>query len=165
MTIPGLPFFSYKLVGDLATGQVGIWSFRKARMSYSGYCCEMRRDSDNTSTNVYFDSSGNLSTSSFTSIGSKLSVWLGSASGYIRQLYDQSGNANPLIQLTLANQPQIAASGVVNTLGGKAAMAFNGSSTYLSSSSAIVMPATMSLFTVSVSVNTSLFIEHYPNTN
>ena len=156
------------LLDNIFPGQMGVWSFRRLRSSYTSFCCEIRRDSDNTSTDVFFDSSGNLSLSSAVSSGGpKLSFFLGASNGFIRQLYDQSGNANPLVQLTIANQPQIATSGVINTINynSRSAMTLNGSTTYLSSASNLVMPATMGLFTVSESVNNSIFIEHSPNVN
>ena len=44
---------------------------------------------------------------------------VGSGNGFVTTWYDQSGNARNATQTTAANQPQIVASGVLHTLGGR----------------------------------------------
>jgi surface protein len=100
--IPGLP-------GDIAA-PAAAYSVRKVRTAYTGFCMDVRRDSDNTTGSIGFDAFGNLDT------GSLLAFVTGSAgtgSGYVTTWYDQSGNNRHAIQPTSSRQPLILISGSV----------------------------------------------------
>jgi hypothetical protein len=58
------------------------WSLRKLRSSYSGFCLEVRRSSDNALQNIGFDSNGLIDTASLLS-------FVGAGSGFVRTLYNQ----------------------------------------------------------------------------
>ena len=59
------------------------FSLRRLRSSYSGYCIEVRRSSDNTTLNIGFDSSGYLDIVTLLS-------FVGSGSGFVKTWYNQS---------------------------------------------------------------------------
>lgn len=64
------------------------YSIKRLISSYTGPVVNIKRSSDNTTSDFYADRYGNLSTGSGTSISS----WLGSSTGYVVTWYDQSGN-------------------------------------------------------------------------
>jgi surface protein len=97
------------LPGDIAT-PAAAYSIRKVKSDYTGFCMDVRRDSDNTTGSIGFDVFGNLDT------GSLLAFVTGSAntgSGFVARWYDQSGNDKHAIKTTNINQPQIVNSGSV----------------------------------------------------
>src|SRR5215475_5539741 len=99
------PFvFLLDLIGTAATTG---FSTRKIRSAYAGSALRVRRSSDNAEQDIGFVSNL-LDTSSLTS-------FVGANNGFIVTWYDQSGNGHDLMQSTAANQPQIVASGVVDT--------------------------------------------------
>lgn len=105
-----------RLLLDLYPSAAAAYSLRKLRNSYSGPAIRVRRDSDNTEQDIYFnnrdlDESG-------------LTAFVGSNSGYITKWYDQSGNANDGIQTTAANQPRIIESGTITKVNNKSALKF-----------------------------------------
>lgn len=100
---------------DFALG----FSLRRLRSSYSGYCIEVRRSSDNTTLNIGFDSSGYLDIVTLLS-------FVGSGSGFVKTWYNQSILLQDAIQLTNANQPNIVNSGTLRIEGGKACIFFDG---------------------------------------
>lgn len=95
------------------------FSLRRLRSSYSGYCIEVRRSSDNATLNIGFDSSGYLDISTLLS-------FVGSGSGFVKTWYNQSILLQDAIQLTNANQPNIVNSGTLRIEGGKACIFFDG---------------------------------------
>jgi hypothetical protein len=96
------------------------WSLRKLRSSYSGFCLEVRRSSDNTLQDIGFDGSGNLDTTALLS-------FVGAGSGFVRTFYNQSTTASlDFVQTTNANQPRIVNSGTLQTLNGKPSLFFDG---------------------------------------
>jgi len=95
------------------------FSLRRIRSSYTGYCIEVRRSSDNATLNIGFDSSGYLDISTLLS-------FVGSGSGYVKTWYNQSTLLQDAIQLTNANQPNIVNNGTLRTEGGKACIFFDG---------------------------------------
>jgi hypothetical protein len=68
--------------------------------TYTGDAIRVRRASDNTEQDIGFDGNGDLDTSALT-------TFCTGTNGFIRTWYDQSGNANNLVQTTAANQPKI----------------------------------------------------------
>ena len=115
---------------DTYDDYVGGWSLRKLRSGYTGNCITVRRTgSSPASSDIGFDSEGNLDTAALLS-------FVGSDDGFVTKWYDQGGS-NDLIQAATANQPQIVSSGAVITLNGKPAMDFDGSNDTLYSSTNI----------------------------
>jgi hypothetical protein len=113
--IPGLP-------GDIST-PAAAYSVRKVRTAYTGFCMDVRRDSDNTTGSIGFDAFGNLDT------GSLLAFATGSAgtgSGFVKTWYDQSGNNRHATQTATGSQPLIINSGSLYIQNSKPAVYFNG---------------------------------------
>jgi len=103
--------FSYLL--DVYPNAVHAYSFRKLRSAYTGYCVKVRRSSDNTTLDIGFVNNV-LDTSS-------LLAFTGGGNGFIEIWYDQSTNANNMVQATTTDQPQLVLSGSVITNLGKPA--------------------------------------------
>jgi surface protein len=105
--IPGLP-------GDIAA-PAAAYSVRKVKSDYTGFCMDVRRDSDDTTGSIGFDAFGNLDTGSLLAFvtGSE-----GTGSGFVARWYDQSGNDNHATQSVAASQPLILSSGSITTSGG-----------------------------------------------
>lgn len=118
----------------LATGVVSQLSTAPAialgvRLLSSTYpvtspCMTVRRSIDNIMTNIGFNSTGDLDVAS-------LMTFVGSGTGYVTVLYDQSGNGNNAVQTNTTNQPTIVTSGVLNTWNGRPAIIFSNNPTYL----------------------------------
>lgn len=71
--------------------------------AYTGPLIRVRRDSDNTESDIG-QSSGALDTAA-------LATFVGSGNGFVRTWYDQSGRGNNVTQATAAKQPIIVSSG------------------------------------------------------
>ena len=100
---------------DTYSDALVAYSLRKLRSWYYDAAIRVRRSSDNTEQDIYFDASGNLDTAS-------LLTFVGSGSGYVAKWYDQSGSNNHLIKISATNQPRIVNAGVLETIGGKPAV-------------------------------------------
>jgi hypothetical protein len=94
------------------------YSLRSLRSTYTGNAIRVRRTSDNTEQDIGF-ASGNLDTIS-------LLAFCGVSNGFVTTWYDQSGNANNVVQTTAANQAQIVSSGSVILQNSKPTMLFDG---------------------------------------
>jgi hypothetical protein len=82
----------------------------------------------------YPDENNELSLTSTDAVGTTLASWLSTNSiteGYVRTLYDQSGNANNAQQTTASLQPIIISSGSIVTDNGEPAIDFRGADYYL----------------------------------
>ena len=99
------------LLLDIYPGAAIAYSLRKLRTAYTGAAIRVRRSSDNTETDIGFVENV-LDTST-------LLTFCGASNGFITIWYDQSGNANNLVQTTSANQPIIVNSGSLITRNGK----------------------------------------------
>ena len=115
------------LLLDTYTGAAAAYSVRKLDKDYTGNCMRIRRDSDNSETDIGFDGSGDLDTSA-------ISTFAGSANAYCVTWYDQSGNTNNATQSTGGNQPQIYDGSAVITENGKPILITGYLSTSLSNS-------------------------------
>jgi hypothetical protein len=113
------------LLLDTYSGATAAYSLRKLRAAYVGYAVRVRRASDNTSQDIGFDANGNLNTTALTS-------FIGSSDGFVTTWYDQSGRTNDIVNVTAAQQPQIAQAGNIFTQFGKPTVKFNGATTVLS---------------------------------
>jgi hypothetical protein len=87
-----------------------IFSLRSVN-GYSGALIDVRRSSDNA-TNTINVVSGELDTAT-------LASWGGASSVYVSKWYDQSGNANHLLQATNGAQPRIVNAGTLETINSK----------------------------------------------
>jgi len=103
---------------DLYPSADAAYSLRQLSKTYTGSAVRVRRSSDNAEQNIGFVS-GQLDTAS-------LLTFCGVGNGFVTIWYDQSGNANDLIQTTTTSQPSIVTSGVVNTRNSKPVLTFNG---------------------------------------
>jgi hypothetical protein len=114
-----IPLFTGLL--DTYSGAAAAYSVRLLDKDYAGSCIRVRRASDNTEQDIGFTTSGDFDTSALT-------TFCTGTNGFIRTWYDQSGNANNLVQTTAANQPKIydSSTGVVLE-NSKAALQFDGS--------------------------------------
>lgn len=106
---------------DVIGAALGAYSFHmKLNSAYSGSAFRVRRSSDNTEQDIGF-------VGYYVDIPSLLS-FCGAGNGFIRTLYDQSGNGRDLGNATTAQQPQIVSSGSLLTIGpGIPTASFDGS--------------------------------------
>lgn len=107
---------------DFAPGAAAAYSLRNLSLSYVGPVVTVRRSTDSAEADF---------TASEVSDGT-LAGWAG-ADGFVKQWWDQSGNARHATASGTA-QPQIVDSGVLVTEGGKAALQFDGVDDRMSSS-------------------------------
>ena len=112
------------LLLDTYSGAAGAYSVRKLDKDYTGNCMQVRRDSDEATQNIGFDSNGDLDTSA-------ISTFCGSANGYVATWYDQSGNSNNATQSTASRQPQIYNGSAVITENGKPILRHESGHTYM----------------------------------
>lgn len=121
-----VPAFLTTMGTGLATGSpTGAWGLTRLVSAWTGNVVRVRRSSDNTEQD--FGLSGTeLDTSG-------LLTFCGAGNGFVRTLYDQSGNSRDVGQATTGSQPQIVSSGAMVTLGGKSAMDFDGTDDWLES--------------------------------
>lgn len=101
----------------LANHQI-VLSVRRLKTSYTGFCMEVRRSSDNTTKNIGF-------VNDYLDTGELLS-FVGAGSGFVRTWYDQSGNGRHYVQTTNSAQPRIVNAGTLDSQNGKAALVFSG---------------------------------------
>ena len=95
------------------------YSLRRLSSSYTGNLIQVRRSSDNATSNIGYDGSGNLDVAALTS-------FVGSGNGYISIWYDQSGNGNNAVQATTGSQPKIVNAGTVVMSNSRPVVAFDG---------------------------------------
>jgi hypothetical protein len=121
------------------SGLAAAYSLRRVSSSYTGSAIDVRRDSDNITSSIGFDASGNLDT------GALLAFVTGSAntgSGFVAQWYDQSGNNRHATQTATGSQPLIVSSGSLVTENGKPALRFDGVDDGFTTSDFISQPLT-----------------------
>ncbi len=94
----------------------GAWGLRRMISTYVGPAVRVRDTSDDSEQDIFFDVNGDLNT--FTVVGSAA----------VTTLYDQTGNANHLLQATPAAQPILNPSGTAN---GSPAIEFDGTNDQL----------------------------------
>ena len=115
---------------DTYPGAAAAYSLRKLRTAYAGFCCQVRRSSDNATQNINFV--GNVIDTT------SLLTFCGGANGFVSIWYDQSGNGNDASNATLANQPQIVNAGSVILVNSKPALQID--ATDFLSLSSILLP-------------------------
>lgn len=117
---------------DLVPGAAAAYSLRSLSNSYAGPVVTVRRSSDDAEDSF---------TASEVADGT-LAAFCGAGEGFVKQWWDQSGNARHASQTTAGYQPKIVSSGVVVTEEGKPAIQFNGTDEYLTATPlAVSQPA------------------------
>ncbi|MFN8805609.1 MAG: hypothetical protein ACK5YT_07285, partial [Bacteroidota bacterium] len=152
-----------------ATPSAIALSTRLLSTSYSGPAFRIRRSSDNELRDVYFDGSGTISLISQVSVAgggpataTTLGTWIGANSGFVSIWYDQSGMGRNATQGTLALQPRIVTSGVVEMQNGRPTLTFSGGQTLQSTLTAAQATTAGNVTTTSAvfrsnTINSSLF--------
>ncbi len=111
-----------RFLDTLSIQPKAAYSTRLLRTAYSGPSMRVRRSSDNSQTDVYFDSTGIISLySKIASVNGVVSdttfcQWAGNANVFVTTWYDQTGTGFHATQSTLAYQPRILNQGVLETL-------------------------------------------------
>lgn len=98
-----------------------LYSMRKRRAAYTGYCIKVRNTSTNTETDVGFDANGWCDASVLNSLIS------GAQGLAVKTWYDQSGNGLDVTQTTNSQQPLIISTsgGLYTQLDGKPCIRFD----------------------------------------
>ena len=109
------------LLLDTYTGAAAAYSVRKLDKDYTGNCMRVRRDSDEATQDIGFDSNGDLDTAA-------IATFCSGTFGYVSRWYDQSGNGNDATQSTGSAQPMIydRVAAAVVTDNGKPALQLSG---------------------------------------
>lgn len=141
--IPDYPY-------DLLAGSWALLSiYRRLKNGYAGYFIKIRRSSDNTS-----QSFGSVSGDYLDEAG--IATFCSGTSGYIEQVYDQTGNGRHRIQTDWSRQPLIFTAGAVVKVNGKPAALFQDSTDNLQFGSGVFTSGTpYSIFAVYKRTNAS----------
>jgi hypothetical protein len=115
---------------DTYTTATAAFSVRRLRSTYTGYCMNVRRSSDNTSMNLGF-------VNDMLDVATLL-AFVGTGNGFVSTWYDQSTTASNATQATANNQPLIVSNGVLSEMNDIPAILFGG-----------ILYATYNSFTVS----------------
>jgi hypothetical protein len=134
------PEFKNKGLLDAYPGAAAAYSLRNLSILQNPSVVRVRRSSDNTESDF---------TATQVSDGT-LTTFCGAGDGFVRTIYDQSGNGLHLGQTTTANQPGIVSSGALITEGGKVCLDFDGTNDQLNSASTIALPSPLGSNAVSV---------------
>jgi hypothetical protein len=113
---------------------------RKTRAAYAGKCIKVRRDSDNTTQDIGFDTLGNLDTAN-------LLTFVGAANGFIDTWYDQVGSANLTSPGGTAWQPRIVNAGALEVTKSGTVAAFFGIGNFTNSAQVCLDNASAPVFT------------------
>ena len=106
---------SATLLLDTYPGAAAAYSLRKLRTAYTGSAIRVRRSSDNAETDIGFNGSGGLDTTT-------LLTFCGVNTGIVVTWYDQSGNSRNATKVFAINRNIIVNSGVLQTLNTKPAI-------------------------------------------
>ena len=96
------------ILDSISTTPEAAYALRKLKAAYAGNAVTVRRSSDSTTSNIGFLADGALNTASLLS-------FCAATNCYVTTWYDQSGNGKDAVQTTTAQQPQIVASGSLET--------------------------------------------------
>jgi hypothetical protein len=91
---------------DSRAAMNGAYSLRLLSSTYTGATVNVRRGSDNATSDFFASVGGYLGTS-YGGRGTTLESWLNGAVGYVATWYDQSGRGNHATQATQGSQPII----------------------------------------------------------
>jgi hypothetical protein len=84
----------------------GSYAMIRTSTSYTGPTFNIRRSSDNATSDFYSNAFGQIGTQ-LDGSGTTLQNWLGTSTGYITTWYDQSGKSNNATQTNTSYQPTI----------------------------------------------------------
>lgn len=112
---------------DLTAHAWAAYSVRKLSNSFAGSAIRVRRSTDSVEQDIGF-AAGTLDLDTST-----LLTFIGSASGYVKTMYDQSGNGRDITQATTTLQPRIVNAGVLDIVGAnsKPGPVYDGANSYL----------------------------------
>jgi hypothetical protein len=79
-----------------AADYIAVWGFRRLISGYTGNLFTLRRSSDDAEMTFAYDYSPDT-----------LTAWLGGATGFVKEMFDQSGNGRDIDQTTNGLQPQL----------------------------------------------------------
>jgi hypothetical protein len=132
---------------DLVPGAAAAYSLRSLSNSYAGPVVTVRRSSDDAEEDF---------TAAEVSDGT-LAAFCGAGDGFVKQWWDQSGNARHAVAPADANEPKIVDSGIVVTEEGKPALQFDGSDDYMQNAAlgAVFLGADVPLSSFAVLRNTN----------
>jgi hypothetical protein len=102
----------------ISVASAAAFSLRKLRCAYAGFAIQVRRSSDNATSNIGFTANGDLDTVA-------LKTFVGANSGFVSIWYDQSGNNRNISQSVSTNQPQILLAGTILRQNGRPTLKFN----------------------------------------
>lgn len=91
------------------------YSLRRIKTSYTGNLIQVRRASDNGTSNIGFTLTGDLDTVALT-------AFCVATNCFVNTWYDQSGNGRHMLQATAANQPRIVNAGAIDMRNSKPAL-------------------------------------------
>ena len=100
------------ILDQLSVQSTASYSLRKLRTAYTGSAIRVRRSSDNAELDIGFTADDDLDQVT-------LLNHCGAGNGFVTTWYDQSGNGRNATNTTAGEQPQIVASGVINSKNGK----------------------------------------------
>ena len=96
-----------KAYSNPANMSFGI-STRLVVPTYTGAIMNIRRSSDNATSDFYSDKQQTYLTTGANNTGTTYASWIGSSTGYITKMYDQSGQGNHCTNTTNSAQPTLA---------------------------------------------------------
>jgi len=123
---------------DLVPGAAAAYSLRKLSSTHTDPVVTVRRSSD--------DDEGSFTATEVRD--GTLSAFCGVGDGFVKQWWDQSGNANHASQTTPTRQPQIVSGGAVILEEGKPAIEFDGTDDSLSVSASAILDLPATVFAV-----------------
>lgn len=98
------------VLDQLTASAAGAWSLRRLRGGYAGPCINVRRSSDNATTDIGFTPDGNLNVPA-------LLAFVGGGDGFVTQWYDQTGSGSHMYQKSpISYVPKIVGAGSLITL-------------------------------------------------
>jgi hypothetical protein len=104
------------------------YSLRRLLCAYAGSAIQVRRSSDNATSNIGFTTQGDLDTTA-------LKTFVGAGSGFVSIWYDQSGNGINVSPPAATNQPRIVNAGFVDRKNGQPTIFFDGIDDYFTTNS------------------------------
>jgi len=116
-------YYNILILDRLSASAVTIYSLRRMRGAYTGFCIRVRRSSDNTEQNIGFVNNV-IDTVA-------LLAFVGAGDGFVVTKYDQSVNGFNATQATAANQPRIVSGGVLNIVNSRSSLSFDGTNHFM----------------------------------
>lgn len=143
-----------KVLDNISGNPAVAFGLRQLKSSYKGPVIDVRRASDNQIISIGFDNQGNLNTG-------LILDFCGNSKGYVTRWYDQSGNGKDALNITLAAQPLIFNGLSLETVAGKPALNFTGSTVFLSTAQNVLANSNeLATFTVAYASYYQNIIQH-----